>query len=319
MRPITVPDAVDAFLADVARSVSANTLAAYRAQLGKFASFFVYEIASNLTPAKVRRWGGSFHQLQPVRRLTRWLVTEARLLERDPLEGMSIGRVGRRLRTLAPAESARLLRRSRPALRRFVLALGESIARPHELRAVTWRDVRIAGLQPFEVKDLENGDAFFFLDRFKAQARRRDHHAVRVIPITPRLGRLLARLWREKPNLDAAIFQNERRRPWSINAVRCAFRRLRVRAGIAVDARGENVVAYTLRHTAATAAIVAGVEVGQLAGAMGHSDIRQTMRYVHLSPAFLSSVVHRVHRAKLARRRKNDLPGLRRTRPDDRG
>ncbi len=78
-------------------------------------------------------------------------------------------------------------------------------------------------------------------------------------------------------------------------------------------------MAYTLRHTAATAAIVAGVEVGALAGAMGHSDIRMTMRYVHLSPAFLAQVLARVQAAKTALRRKNDLPGSRTTRPDGQG
>lgn len=317
MQLVSVRQAVDSFLDFARLTVSPSTLSLYKLYLGRFAGRYGAMPLESLTPALVRGWGSSFHQLQAVQRLTSWATNEARLLTVDPLRGLKKIPVGRRLRTVSPVESVRLRRRSSGALRRFIIALGESIARPHELRAVCWADIRTAGLQSFEVEDLTQGRAFFFLDRFKAKNLRRERFAVRVIPISPRLGRLLARLWRQRPQLDARVFENNRRTPWTVNAVRCAFRRLRVRAGIAADRRGENVVAYTLRHSAATAAIVAGVPVAQLAGAMGHADVRMTMRYVHLSPTFLAQVLERVKEAKAALRRKNDAPGLRRTRPDD--
>jgi len=317
MGSITVDDLVPKFLEYAAATVAPSTLYGYRHQLEGFLRHFTGRITATLNAAELRTWGRTFHRIQAVQRMTSWGAGEARLLDRDPLAGMRRPATGRRLRTLTLQESARMRRRAQGACRMLVIALGETIARPHELRAVTWQNVFTAGLQPAGDDDLVAGRAFFFLDRFKAQSRRRDQHAVRVIPISPRLGRMLARLRRAGPAPVACVFLNQRRAPWTVNAVRCSFRRLRARAGIVKDYRGENVVAYTLRHSAATAAIVAGVELGALSGAMGHSDVRMTMRYVHLSPSFLAQVLDRVNAAKTALRSKNGSPGLRRTRPDD--
>ena len=294
MGPITVSAAAAQFLEYAAAVVAPSTVALYRLYLTRLCAAFGTRELSSLTPAEVRTWGVSFHPLQAAQRLTRWAFLEARLVDRDPLAGLKKGATGRRLRTLSPEETARLARQSHAHLRHFVIALRETIARPHELRQVTWAQVYTAGLRPFTADDLAAGRAFFFLDTFKGQSRRRDRTAVRVIPISPRLGRMLVRLRRAGPELRACVFENCRRRPWTINAVRCSFRRLRVRAGLGVDHRGENVVAYTLRHSSATAAVVRGVPLAELAGAMGHSDVRMTSRYVHLSPAFLAQVHARI-------------------------
>lgn len=319
MNEVTVAGAVESFLQDQKPCVAPATWALYRSYLRSFATYCEGEIVARITPTSVRAWGRSFHKLQAVKRLTRWCLTEAKLIERDPLEGMKLPRVGRRLRTLSTVELVRLARAAGPAVRRLVVALGESFARPHELRGATWSQVVVAGLAPAKDAELVQGVAFLFRERFKSQWRRRDGTAVRVIPISPRLGRLLVRLRRRNEDLHGHLFVNSRGAPWTVNAVRCAFRRLRARAGLVVDHRGERVVAYTLRHTAATAAIVGGVPIADLAGALGHSDIRMTHRYVHLSPAFLARVVQRMDQAKRGARRKNDLPGSLRTRPDDLG
>ena len=47
------------------------------------------------------------------------------------------------------------------------------------------------------------------------------------------------------------------------------------------DANGENVVAYTLRHTAATRACTSGVPDRVLADLMGHTSTDTTRRYQH--------------------------------------
>jgi len=73
-------------------------------------------------------------------------------------------------------------------------------------------------------------------------------------------GRLLLRLAIAGKEPGATIFVNRLGRPWTWNAVRCRFRRLRVRAGVAVDVNGENAVAYSVRHTSATDAVGAGVK-----------------------------------------------------------
>lgn len=57
---------------------------------------------------------------------------------------------------------------------------------------------------------------------------------------------------------------------------------------------------YDLRHTAATRAAEAGVDVLSLAKLLGHSDLKTTERYVHLSKRHLADVQTRIehHRAE---------------------
>lgn len=319
MARITVAAAARRFLQAVAGDVAPATLALYRLYVGRFVRQHGKRQLVECSPAIVREWGKTYHPVQAVQRLFSWSHREARLIEINPLEGMRKMPRGRRLRVLELADQVRLRRFAIPPFRELVVALEESFARPHELRNADWPSVRVAGLRPAEDDDLTAGRAFFFFDRFKGDRRRRDSTAVRVIPISRRLGRLLVRLRRRQPEQDGPVFLNHRGRAWTVNAVRCAFRRLRGRAGLVADHRGENIVAYSLRHTGATAAVVAGVPIADLAGAMGHSDIRMTNRYVHLSPAFLKSVVERMEAAKRAARGKNRRPGLRRNDPDDVG
>ena len=61
----------------------------------------------------------------------------------------------------------------------------------------------------------------------------------------------------DKPGKVA--FFNAKIAPWTANAVRLRVARLRLRAGLAPDGGGEEVVAYTLRHTAATEASARGL------------------------------------------------------------
>lgn len=319
MHPITVNEAAGKFLASIAGDVAPATLNLYRLYVNRFVELHGELELGQVTPAIVRAWGKTYHPVQAVQRLLSWCHREARLIDVNPLAGMRKVPRGRRLRVLPPADLVRLCRAASRKFREFVIALQETFARPHEMRNADWQSLRTAGLQSAEDDDLTAGRAFLFFDRFKGDRRRRDSTAVRVIPISPRLGRLLVRLRRRDDRLHGHILLNNRGTPWSVNAVRCAFRRLRARAGLVADGRGENVVAYSLRHSGATAAVVAGVPIADLAGALGHSDIRMTYRYVHLSPAFLADVVKRMERAKRARSSKNDRPGLRRTRPDDLG
>lgn len=303
MARITVAGAARLFLKAVAGDVAPATLALYRLYVDRFVRRYGRRQMQSITPAMVRAWGITYHPVQAVQRLFSWSLQDARLIRVNPLKGMRKMPRGRRLRVLTLAEQVRLRRFAVPPFREFVVGLEESFARPHELRHAEWPAVRVAGLQPAEDDDLTAGRAFFFFDRFKADWRRRDATAVRVIPISRRLGRLLVRLRHRTPESHGHIFVNSRRAPWTVNAVRCAFRRLRDLAGLGVDHRGEHVVAYSLRHTGATAAVVAGVPIADLAQAMGHSDIRMTNRYVHLSPAFLRTVVERMEIARRSKKR----------------
>jgi hypothetical protein len=50
---------------------------------------------------------------------------------------------------------------------------------------------------------------------------------------------------------------------------------------------------HTLRHTFASRAVMAGVDIRTVQELMGHSTVTMTMRYAHLSPAHLKRAVNR--------------------------
>ncbi len=306
MVSVSISAAVEKFLTYCRPDVSASTFVLYNRYLRRLAKAHGAVELHDVTPAFVRAWGKTYHAVQAVQRLMSWAKREALLIPLNPLEGMKKLPRGRRLRTLSPVETVKMLRHSSREFRALLLAMNESIARPGELRRASWPDVRVKGLQPFAVEDLREGRAFIFLDRFKSQDQLKDVYAVRVIPISRRLGRLLARLWLLTDDQAGPVFRNRRGRRWTHNAVICRLRRLRVRAGIAVDHRGENVTAYSLRHTSATAAVCAGLDLATLAALMGHSDVRMTMRYVHLAPSHLAKALGRVNDAKLTERRESE-------------
>ena len=57
---------------------------------------------------------------------------------------------------------------------------------------------------------------------------------------------------------------------------------------------------HTLRHTFASRAVMAGVDIRSVQELMGHSTITMTMRYAHLSPAHLRAAVNKASLGPLA-------------------
>jgi integrase len=296
-------------LAFSAETVSPITQALYRRYLLRLAGEFGEWHLEALTPAGVRAWGRTYHAVQAVQRLASWAFREARLIACNPLAGMRKMSRGRRLRVLTRGEAVRLLRFAGPHFRALLVAMRESRARPGEIRRATWGDVKATGMQPATDNDLRAGRAFVFLGSFKSQSVRDDRFAVRVIPISRRLGRLLARLRMRSRDSTGPIFCNRLGRAWTVNAVLCRLRRLRLAAGVDRDHRGENAVAYSLRHTGATRAIVAGIDLATLAAIMGHADVRMTARYVHLCPDHLAKALGRVAEVKGRFAKKSDVLG----------
>jgi integrase len=139
----------------------------------------------------------------------------------------------------------------------------------------------------------------FVLTDFKSRKRRKDKESVRIIPLDDRMVRLLDRLARrQSPSPDDYVLVNRHKRPWSANAVRCRMRRLRERIGLGPDERGEEIVAYTLRHTSATRASARGIRDKVLAELMGHTSTRTTQRYQHLQAEHLAEAIQRANGRK---------------------
>ena len=62
----------------------------------------------------------------------------------------------------------------------------------------------------------------------------------------------------------------------------------------------EGATWHTLRHTFASRAVMAGVDIRTVQELMGHSTITMTMRYAHLSPAHLRTAVNKASLGVLA-------------------
>ncbi len=231
----------------------------------------------------------TWHSASAAKRLFAWAKDEARLIPENPLASLKLPQRSKRRRVMTRQECARLLRAAAADYRRLLLAWRESYARPGEMRRVRFSDLRSADPSlPIE-RALPIGSAYILLFDAKDHAKRKHADTIRVILISPRLGRLIVRLWRRRRSDFGLIFESAGLREWTRNAVRCRWRRLLARLGLGEDGRGEKLVPYSFRHTGATAAAAAGVRDRQLADILGHVETRTTARYVHLSPADLAA------------------------------
>ncbi len=68
--------------------------------------------------------------------------------------------------------------------------------------------------------------------------------------------------------------------------------------GFAPDEHGENVVAYTLRHTGGTRATAQGVRDRVLADLMGHAQTTTTRRYQHLQTEHLHAALQKTNQRR---------------------
>lgn len=317
MAAVRLAASIKRFLQWAEVNLAPATVACYRHYLARFLAWAGDILVASLTPATLTTWSRKYHPLQAVQRLTAWCHREERSIDSNPLERMRKAPTGKRLRTLTAAELARLLRGADACFRAVLLALRETFARPQEIRAVAPQHIRMAGGLPADVAALLSGRAFFELPHGKGFDRRRDQSAVRVIAISPRLGRLILRKLALGVRFDVPLFLDSRGRPWTANAVRCRLRRLRDRVGLQADARGERVVAYTFRHTGATAAARTGLRDFTLAEILGHASTRTTARYVHLQAVDVLDAMARVWEVKGHFARKSDRLGSLKTHPED--
>lgn len=302
MRPaqpaLTLATLIRRFLAWCRKWRSKGTAREYRRHLHRF-----LDATGNVTVQDVRKvdvleWAKTWHEMQAVQRLFNWAVFDAELMERAPFRRLKLPPLGKRKRIIDRPLVARLMRRASPAFRAFLIALRETLARPQEVRKFDWANVVCPGSNALNRDDVESGRACLVLDDFKGKARRKEQDEQRVVIITPRLGRLLWRLFSRRRRAAGAIFRNHRGRRWSNNAVRLRMRWLRRKLNLKRDHRGEHVVAYTLRHTMATNAAANGVRDRILAEILGHTTPRTTWRYQHLQIEHLQAAMETIHKRK---------------------
>jgi integrase/recombinase XerC len=289
---------IDQFLAWAQPRLQPGTVENYRRLLARFVKIAGPGPAGELKKSVLLSWGKTWHEIQAVQRLFNWACNDAEILERNPFRTIKRPPLGERKRILDRRTEVMLRRGSSPAFRHLLLCLGETIGRPQEARTLQWENVWWAGKPIGTTEALAAGDGVFQLHDYKSRRRRSDPNKTRSVPITPRLGRLLARLCRGKKELTGPIFLNSRGRPWSSNAIRLRVRWLRKKLKLHKDENGENVVAYTMRHTHATWAAAAGVRDRLLAELMGHTTTRTTARYQHLQVEHLQAAMRLLEKAK---------------------
>lgn len=277
---------VEAFLRYNVQNRSPRTVDFYRDHLAKFLANHGALPAMELRPWHVLAFKPTWHLVLCVQRLYRWAVDEMELLPANPITRLRRPKPGCRKRTLSRAEVLRFLRISRSDLRRFLLAAWETAARPQELRCLRWEDLVWEGAFTELRGALLGGKAYFQLAEFKGRSRRSDPTSVRIIPVSPRLGRLLARLAVGRA-LSGVILVTDNGQPWNRNSLRCRMRRLRLLADVPLLAHGEKITCYTFRHSAATELAARGLQTSTLQQFLGHSNIKTTQRYVHLQKAQL--------------------------------
>lgn len=165
--------------------------------------------------------------------------------------------------------------------RAVVLAALHTGARRGELLRLQWSDV-----------DFERG-----LVRFLHTKNGED----RAVPMTATLVTLL----KQTPSRFQAgpVFLGADKKPIEVEALRSAFRRAVVDAGL------PGLRFHDLRHSAASFMVQGGVSLFEVQKVLGHRDIRMTQRYAHLAPEHLRGAVAVLDRIGAAKQPKSEARG----------
>lgn len=296
MQTVTVSALIARFETWAIKRLATGTVLNYQRHLRRFLLAVGDVDVATLRAHHLMEWANTWHEIVSIQRCWNWACRDAQILTSNPFENVKRPRQGKRKRIFERAELMKFLRAAAVDLRRYLIALRESIARPQEARALDWSHLRTCDATIPIAAALTTGYAYFELEDFKHRHLRADPDSVRVIPITPRLGRLLLRIAGQELPKQGVILQTSRGQSWTKEAVRLRVKRLRIRLNIGRDKRGENIVAYTFRHTAATAAVARGIRDRVLADLMGHTGTRTTSRYQHLNTQHLLEAMRRISR-----------------------
>jgi integrase len=265
----TTASMFETFLAWSFRENEPNTYQFYRHFLQNFVDKHGAVRVRDLKPYHVTKWleqGSTWGQstrrcaVTAVKRALNWAVQEG-YLDANPLRNVVKAAVRHRDTLVSEGEHAKLKdAASDEVFREFLSALRATGCRPGEVAAVTATDV-----------DLDAGT--WTLKRHKTVKKTK---RPRVVFLTRDMVELSRKLMAQHP--EGPLFRNQRARPWTKNAIRCRFRRLRKKAGVA-----PSIVAYAYRHTFATAGLESGVPLATVAELLGHTSTKMVSEhYGHL-------------------------------------
>ncbi len=279
--PVSVAGLCEEFLADAHKHLAPKTYESYRYACQMFVDQFGGRLAHSIKPLDIRRFTQSLEErlnattqgivLRSLQRAFNWGVDE------QLIPPHALGRIRkpsgiRRDRFVTDAEFQSMLRSTAPLnghhhgaeFRRLLLAMDWTMCRPGELIRLQWSDIH-----------WEQNVAL--LAQHKT---RRATGKPKIIPLVPKMRRLLA--WLKQRKSSHCCFTNSRGEPWTVNAIDQRLQHIRQRAGL-----DGSVVPYTLRHRAATNAILRTGNLKLTSQLLGHTSVATTERYTHVAQEHL--------------------------------
>jgi len=217
---VKIVELIDEFLEFVRQNQSAGTFEWYRFQLQRFAERYPDLEVGDLKPFHVQRWidslknvnsGTRRNHARSIIRVMWWAMDQGHI-EKNPLARFKKPKGGTRDTVISPEEFDRILDHvPNDAFRDLITFAWETGARASECLAVEKRHV-----------DLRNERIVF------PQSEEKMERAPRVIYLSPVALEIVRR---RLVATTGKLFLNTDRRPWTTEAVNCAFNAVRVRMG----------------------------------------------------------------------------------------
>lgn len=221
----------DAFLDWAQKNRSADTYEWYRYRLERFVQRYPDLLADELRPYHVQTWVDSYdlsktsrrNYLRSVKRCMRWARQQG-YIDINPLADLEIPVGERREAVISPVEFDSLLSYVRNrSLEDLITVTWESGCRPQESLRVEARHVDLANQR-------------WVFPKTESKMKR----VVRTVYLTDKAMAITRRLMLTHP--EGALFRNVDGKPWTTEAVNCAFKAIRQRIGKdEIKRRGETI------------------------------------------------------------------------------
>lgn len=278
-------DLVEAFLKHSRVHFAPDTHRVNKYYCQLFAEACGQVLATEMKPYHVSRWVDAkveakewnetsvYNARRTAFRVFSWSVGQG-LLKANPLEGMPRPVPAPRQRAISDAEFWKLHANAGDPLRRLLLALYLTGARPKEVRELTWDQVQ---------------EGRWVIMHHKT---RKKVAGPRVVYLPEQMKEMMG-LLRGETGGEGNVFLNTVGKPWTMNALRLQVYRIRTKLEMS-----EDVCAYLCRHGFGTRAVLNGVDGKTLAELMGHSSTEMINSvYVHLADQrqHLSAAVEKIN------------------------
>jgi integrase/recombinase XerD len=255
------------------RNYSPTTLKSYIGAVARMARHFGTP-PDRLRPQDIRAWQLHLVEKQKVS----WSTFNGAVCALRFLYGTTLGRP-------EMVERIPFARRELPLpvvlSQREVLRLLSVVTNPKHLTMLMvayGAGLRTSELRALRVRDIDS-------ERMVIHIRRSKGHKDRFVPLSPKLLEQLRTYWRACHPRDVLFPGRDPARRMGATAFRMLCRRAARRAQIT-----KRVHPHLLRHSFATHLLEAGVDVRTIQVLLGHSSLRTTARYTHVSSERLHSV-----------------------------